>query len=239
MLGAGAFTENFRSALNGFNRTDVVQFIQRQTVEHDKAMRLLREENARLKQAAKAAPDDNADNLRAAMAELETKLESLTQELADAQEKNRELMAENRSLAESLTATKAELTAVQAEAATAGATQSAAPAVTSPLDRPIAPPAGMAVAPSSFDEMELAAYRRAEQTERMARERAAAASERIQGVFRQAESKMSLTAEDMNALIDTLRNNCDQMEALMESARNILTESAQSLKASADLSTPF
>ena len=52
MLGAGAFTENFRSALNGFNRTDVVQFIQRQTVEHEKAMRHLREENARLKQAA-------------------------------------------------------------------------------------------------------------------------------------------------------------------------------------------
>jgi len=70
----------------------------------------------------------------------------------------------------------------------------------------------------------------------MARERAAAASERIQGVYRQAESKMNLTANDMAVLMDNLRNNCDQMQALMETARNILAESAEGLKVSADLS---
>ena len=39
-----ASVENFRSALHGFNRTDVVQFIQAQTVEHEKALRLLQDE---------------------------------------------------------------------------------------------------------------------------------------------------------------------------------------------------
>ena len=38
----------FRSALHGFNRTDVVQFIQSQTAAHEKSLRLLREEIARL-----------------------------------------------------------------------------------------------------------------------------------------------------------------------------------------------
>lgn len=234
MLGAGAFTENFRSALNGFNRTDVVQFIQRQTVEHEKAMRLLREENARLKQAAKAAPVENADQLSADKDALEAEFKNVSQELVAAQEQCHKLAIENTRLAEALTTANAELEAAKAELR---AVQTAVPVADSSLDRPIAPPAGMATAPTSFDELELAAYRRAEQTERMARERAAAAAERIQGVFRQAETKMNLTAGDMNVLIETLRSNCDQMEALMETARNILTESAQGLKVSADLSS--
>ncbi len=225
MLGAGAFTENFRSALNGFNRTDVVQFIQRQTVEHEKAMRLLREENARLKQTA-TEPTEDTGNLRATKEALEAQVEELTQKLNSVYQKYSALMTENEELKKALATAKAELE-------TAKAAETPVPAS---LDRPIAPPAGMATAPGSFDEMELAAYRRAEQTERMARERAAAASERIQGVYRQAESKMSLTANDMTLLMDNLRSNCDQMQALMETARNILAESAEGLKASADLS---
>ncbi len=224
MLGAGAFTESFRSALNGFNRTDVVQFIQRQTVEHEKAMRLLREENARLKQAA-AAPAGNAEQLTKEKQALEASLAESVAMCSALQEQIAALTAENQELKDSLA------TAL-AEAEAAKVTEAPAPS----LDRPIAPPAGMATAPSSFDEMELAAYRRAEQTERMARERAAASSERIQSVYRQAETKMNMTASDMNLLMDNLRNNCDQMQALMETARNILAESADSLKASAELS---
>ena len=233
MLGAGAFTENFRSALNGFNRTDVVQFIQRQTVEHEKAMRHLREENARLKQVATEPAGDTA-TLQEANNALEARVEELTRKLNAATQQVTALMAENENLNASLTAANAELETVKAELETAKTAETPS---TASLDRPIAPPTGMATAPGSFDELELAAYRRAEQTERMARERAAAASERIQGVYRQAESKMNLTANDMAVLMDNLRNNCDQMQALMETARNILAESAEGLKASADLSS--
>lgn len=233
MLGAGAFTENFRSALNGFNRTDVVQFIQRQTVEHEKAMRHLREENARLKQAA-TEPTGDSGAFQAANAALESQVEDLTNRLNAATQQYTALMAENEKLKAALTAANAELDAAKKELETAKEADSA----TSPsLDRPIAPPTGMATAPGSFDELELAAYCRAEQTERMARERAAASSERIRGIYHQAESKMNLTASDMAVLMDNLRNNCDQMQALMETARNILAESAEGLKASADLSS--
>ena len=79
MVGVGAFTENFRSALNGYNRTDVVQFIQRQTIEHEKAMRLLREENARLKQAAAEPGDKGGDR----QAEIDELLKAKSENLAD------------------------------------------------------------------------------------------------------------------------------------------------------------
>ena len=362
MLAAGAYTENFRSALNGFNRTDVVQFIQRQTVEHEKSMRLLREENARLKQAASQPKADTTalqnerdelaqqlalckeelanltnqnreladkvtslDHQNAELTEqvnslngqnavlqekidtyhrndssqnahldpnaalqlqlqtltqentdLRSRLETTSREAADArlqtesltlrntelQERvdaltghNQELtarlesvraqMADLRSQMEALTAEKSELTEslcttrdalLRAEAAceAAKAANAETPAM---LDRPISAPAGLASPPSSFDELELAAYRRAEQTERMARERAVASSNRIRNIFRQADEKMIMTAADMNQLLDAFRGNYEQMQVLMENARNILAESAESLKVSADLSS--
>lgn len=225
MVAAGAFTENFRSSLNGFNRDDVVKFIQRQTVEHEKAMRLLREENARLKHAVVST--ENTEQLRAENRDLTVRLAEAQQSYVALQEEFRILTARTEEL-------KSALANATAEAEAAKSVKPQAP--TSYLDRPIAPPVRMANGHSTFDEMELAAYRRAEQTERMARERAAAASERIQGIFRQAESKMNLTASDMALLMENLRNNCDQMQTLMAAARNILEESAEGLKASADLS---
>ena len=60
---------NFRNALNGFNRTDVVQFIQNQTTEHEKEMRLLREENARLQEALDAARTE-AEDAKSALASM-------------------------------------------------------------------------------------------------------------------------------------------------------------------------
>ena len=48
----------FRSALHGFNRTDVVQFIQSQTAAHEKSLRLLREEITRLEDALNAANEE-------------------------------------------------------------------------------------------------------------------------------------------------------------------------------------
>ena len=226
MVGAGAFTENFRSALNGFNRADVVQFIQRQTVEYEKSMRLLREENARLKQAA-VVPAENAEQLRAEKQEVVARLTEYQQKCAALQEEIRVLTAETQEL-------KSALATATAEAEAAKTIRPQPPMST--LDRPIAPPARMGCSHNSFDEMELAAYRRAEQTERMARERAAAASERIQSVFRQTESKMNLTASDMVLLMENLRSNYDQMQTLMTAARCILEESAESLKVSAELS---
>lgn len=186
--------ENFRTALHGFNRTDVVQFIQAQTTEHEKALRLLREENTRLQEALEAA--------RAEAAEAKAQLEALP-------------------AAQEAAAQSAEAVPAPSESA---------------LNAPMAPVASVvAAAPSNFNEMELAAYRRAEMTERMARERAAASAERMKTVFAQADEKLTLTSQDFATLLDAFRNDFDKMEQLLSTAQGIVDESSAGLKAAAEV----
>ena len=186
--------ENFRTSLHGFNRTDVVQFIQAQTTEHEKALRLLREENTRLQEALEAA--------RAEAAEASTQLEALT-------------------AAQEVAAQSAEAVPSPSESA---------------LNAPMAPMASVvSAAPSNFNEMELAAYRRAEMTERMARERAAASAERMKTVFSQADEKLTLTSQDFATLLDTFRNDFDKLEQLLSTAQGIVDESSAGLKAAAEV----
>ncbi len=185
--------ENFRSALHGFNRTDVVQFIQAQTTEHEKALRLLREENARLQEALEAA--------RAEAEELTSQKEALAAELEAAKQP----------------------------------VNTPAPAVI-PLDAPIASAASVvAAAPTNFDELELAAYRRAEMTERMARERATASAERMKTIFAQADKKLSLTSQDFATLVDTFRSDFEKVQQVLTTAQGIVDESSAGLKAAAEI----
>lgn len=44
-----ALDRNFRAALNGFNRSDVVSYIEECSINHERALRQLRDENARLR----------------------------------------------------------------------------------------------------------------------------------------------------------------------------------------------
>lgn len=187
----------FRSALHGFNRTDVVQFIQSQTAAHEKSLRLLREEIARLEDALKAA-NEELDACKAAA------------EAAAAEPAPEEAPAEP------------ETPAVAPQPAT--------------LDAPMAPPVTVvkAAAPD-FDEMELAAYRRAELTERMARERAASSAERMRTIFAQADEKLSVTSQDLKTLLDAFQSDFAQMQQLLETAQGIVDESSSSLKAASDI----
>lgn len=190
----------FRSALNGFNRNDVVQFIQTQTIEHEKALRVLRDENARLQEALDAARAENE---------------------------------ELRSLNASLTELK------QAESPAQAVPEAPAPVVTeapAALDAPMMPAATVvkAAAPD-FNEMELAAYRRAEMTERMARERANSSAERMKAIFSQADEKLAVTSQDFKTLLDAFQTNFGQMTQLLETAQGIVDESSSSLKAASDI----
>ena len=195
----------FRSALNGFNRNDVVQFIQAQTIEHEKALRFLRDENARLQEALTAARAENED--------LRTLNASLNEKLAAAP-------------------------AAPVEAAPEAPAPAPAPVAETPatLDAPMMAAATVvkATAPD-FNEMELAAYRRAEMTERMARERANASAERMKAIFSQADEKLSVTAQDFKTLLDAFQTNFGQMEQLLQTAQGIVDESSSSLKAASDI----
>ena len=202
-------TEKFRSALNGFNRTDVVQFIQRQTAEHEKALRLSKEENTRTSRTASELRELNAQ-LSAQLEELRAQKEALAEE-------NARLLAEKSHLQEELN----KRASVAPEAAS----------VEPELDRPFAPVS----LPSEFNEMELAAYRRAEQVERLSRERAAASTERMRSIFEQADTKLSLTTADLGAVLETCNSDFAQLQQILSAAREVLGESSESLKAAAEL----
>lgn len=192
-------TESFRSALHGFNRTDVVQFIQRQTAEHEKELRLLQEENARLREALDAARQE-AEQARAECDDLR----------AQASEQPAERLP-------------------QAEEA---------PEPISVLDAPMTPPVSVAAAaPASFDELELAAYRRAELTERMARERAAASEERMKSIFTQADEKLTLTSQDIATAYDSIKTDFDRLSQLLATALSIVGESSEGLRDAAELTS--
>lgn len=185
--------DNFRSALNGFNRTDVVQFFQKITAEHEKELRVAREENSRLQ--------SQLEEIRRERDALTEEKSALLEQLAEAQK---------------------------------------APAVEEPvtpvLDAPIAPAAVVSgAAVTDFNEMELAAYRRAEMTERMARERAAASAERMRSIFAQADAKLRLSVRDMDTLSESFRTAFDQLQQVLETAQGIVAESSDGLKAAQDI----
>lgn len=79
-------TETFRTSLNGFNRTDVVQFIQKMTTNHEKELKTLREENEKSSEALELLRDDQA-RLEAQNAELTEKLAALEAQNAELTEK--------------------------------------------------------------------------------------------------------------------------------------------------------
>ncbi|MBE6984345.1 MAG: hypothetical protein E7434_01790 [Ruminococcaceae bacterium] len=203
-----AAIDNFRSSLHGFNRTDVVQFIQQQTATHDKAMRTLKDENTRLQEALAEA--------RAELERANSEKESLILELEAAR-----------------------LAVIEEPDAP---TQLLAPIVEEEVvpPVPVAPivvPQPEAVAPEvpDYNELELAAYRRAEQVERVAKERAAASVERMKAIFSQTEEKLITSAQDIEVVYDAFKNDYEQLQRLLSEVRSIVDESSEGMKSVSEI----
>ncbi len=147
--------EKFRTAVKGFHRGDVVQFIRSLTAEHERQLRLLREENERLK----------------------ARIDALTQE---------------------------------------NAALKAAPA-------PQAQP--------DMTQQELAAYRRAEQAERSARERAGRTAGQMREVLSRTEEKLQRSAQEIDALAGVIDGNITELQALLQVARTAIDPSGEELRA--------
>lgn len=203
-----AATDNFRSSLHGFNRTDVVQFIQQQTTAHEKALRLKKEENSRLQE-----------------------------ELNQAREEIERLQAQNEALSMELEAVKLALIEDISKEVEMQAAAEVAPleAPIMPVAPVVAPVAPAAPTMSEFDEMELAAYRRAEMMERLARERAQASSERMKAIFVQTDEKLAVSAQDITAVCEAFGNDYAQLQRILAAVQGIVSESSASIQAAADV----
>lgn len=204
-------TTQFRSALNGYHREDVVAYIDRITREHEQTKAQLEETINQLREELAAANEA----LAAAEEDVETKqaLAEATDLITDLRDRNQTLEARVQELEEALEEAK-----VNSEPETV------TPPITQDLEEPIPPVAQVLpveLAPSKdYTELELAAYRRAELAERMARERAGDVYRQIQSVFNQANTKLGTGKSDLEQLTKALSADVNQLLILLTNLNN-------------------
>ena len=169
---------NFRTAFNGFNREDVVHFVEYLNARHTAEINQLKAELDLLRSRAEAAPaEDCSEALAAALAENE----ALKAQLAELQNRSIEVEA--------------------APVITSGAAQ------------------------------ELEAYRRAERTERMARERAELVYHQVNGVLADATGKVDAAAIQLGDLTDKVSAQLAQLQEAVSGSRQALSDASATLYA--------
>lgn len=203
---------NFRSAFNGFNREDVVRYIEYVNAQHTAQVNELNAELEFLrgKLAAPAELDPaiakRLDDYKEQVQILENRCDTLEQERdaarnagtdASLEEKCRELEAR----CEALTL---ERDAAIAEKEAAAAVQAGA---------------------------ELEAYRRAERTERVARERAEQIYHRVNGVLSDATVKVDQATSQIGDMSEEFLARLDALRAAVDSSRQALNAAAQTMYA--------
>ncbi len=219
----------FRSALNGFNREDVVAYIEKLTQEHETELAVLRERNAQLSHELEAA-NENLARLGDSQ---------ITQEeMEAARERIGQLLNENQALEDRVAELEGSLSASEA-----GETEAPADVTEQDLTAPIPEisevlPAD--VAPSrDYTEMELAAYRRAELAERVARDRAADVYREISSVFQHADSRLGVGKADLAEMTKAVQSDVSQLLHVLESIRSIYSEAEVSFNAVREKNQPL
>ena len=178
--------QNFRSAFNGFNREDVVHYLEYINTKHNTQLNQLNSEN---------------DYLR-------TKLEAL--------QPNPELEQERMDLAarvKELEARCEELEAQLSEAQSASAPVAAVPAQQY----------------SASEELE--AYRRAERTERIAKERAELVYHQVNGVLADATAKVDGVAADIGSMADQVLEQLNRLQSAVSGSKQALQDAAATMYA--------
>lgn len=198
----------FRIALHGYNREDVVAFIDRMSREHGEIVRRLEERNERLR--AELAQTKEALAAAGENSETEKALADTQALAADLRARNTELEAKVRSLE----------TALEEAGSRGDSEPEPIPmTVTQDLSEPIPPISEVlpvTVAPSKdYTELELAAYRRAELAERLARERSQDIYRQVQSVFDQAGKRLDTGRADLENLSRTLTADVNEMLNLL------------------------
>ena len=209
----------FRNALHGFNRDDVVSYIDSTAKQHEAELRQAQEQNLRLQRQLDEANQIIA-SLRAS--------EDVQQELDAAKERISRLLQDNEALAE-------QVNTLEEALANAPKEPEVPEVVTQDLTAPI--PAiqevlPVEVAPSKdYTELELAAYRRAELAVRVARERAADVYREVNAVFSHATSKMDGGRQDLEQMTRTIQADVNQLMNVLAGIRSAYDEAEVSFNA--------
>lgn len=207
--------EGFRTQLKGFHREDVINFIQQQTQEHERRVRTMQEEIVRLQ----GELNDARTEAERAHGAQEAEAETTQEELAQASERCAELEAENAAAREEIARLTKRCEALEEAVAK--------------QPEPAAEEKPAAEEPENYKELELAAYRRAELAERMAKERAAASDEQMKRILALTDERLMHTSQDFQTLLETFTKDFEQLRQVIRSAQALVAESAGGLQETA------
>ena len=194
---------NFRTAFNGFNREDVVHFIEYLNARHTAEINQLKAELDLLRSRADAVRNDDQsqelDRLRQENEHLNHEVAMLNSRLEAAHLQQSgsdpELQAKLAQLQQQYDALKAEKES------------------------------------SSGTARELEAYRRAERTERIARERADQVYHQVNGVLAEASGKVEVAASQLGELTDRVSAQLAQLQEAVTGSRQALADASATLYA--------
>ena len=218
-------SQNFRSSFNGFNREDVVHYLEYLNSKHTSLVNQLSQEADNLRQKLNVAADAIASD--SSRAERITALEAENQELKTRLEEADAARA----------AAEAECEALRQQLADAPAApvcdSSEAASLRSQLSLALEKCANLEVqlqakTAAANVEKELEAYRRAERIERLARERADQLYRQTNGVLADASLKVDQVAADIGGI-------ADQVVAQLQMLQQAVSGSKQALQDAADV----
>lgn len=202
----------FRTAVSGFNRTDVVNYIESASIEHQKALRKLTDERDRLA-GENAGLQTRLEALQAQLQQVNEENDSLNKQLRQAKEENESLSEQLNTLAQE----GAEL-AGQLRQAESAAPQEEAKA------GPDAQPEAPAQDTPSVTEQELAAYRRAEQAERNAAVRARRIYAQLSNLCEDARGRYLDSGEEIAALTADLSTGLSRLQDALADVKVIFDD---------------
>ena len=216
--------KNFRSAFNGFNREDVVHYIEYVNNKHNFAINQLNGELQALKDelaVLRAKPEqdpallaqlEESQNANAALTEelasLRAQIDSLTQEISDKEPEQVIAPAEQEDLRQELESAKQELADTKLE-----------------LEK-----ARQSVATAQLN-YELEAYRRAERVERMAGERVSRMYDQINSILAEAALQADESAAQIGQAADKVAAQMAELQAAINQSRNAMKETATAMYA--------
>lgn len=208
--------QNFRSAFNGFNREDVVHYLEFINTKHTNEVTRLNRENDDLRRHLENSDPTDVKTLHEQCDALEAELDAVHAEKAELENELTAMQAE-----------KAELEARIAELEQALEEAKQAPAeVPAPKAAP-APEKPVLFQSATLQELE--AYRRAERAERVAKERAGVIYQQTSGILTSATAQVEEAAQQISAVTDSVMAQLSLLQSAVGSSRLALQEAAATM----------
>lgn len=208
--------KTFRAAFNGFNREDVVHYIDYLNAQHTAEINRLSSELEYLRSRDATKPSE-AQGEQALSAETDGLLEQQA--------------ARIRELFDRCKDQEAQIAQLTAQLADARATVDSARSETARLTGDLDQARQTQLAHQSRREDELEAYRRAERTERLARERAEQMYRQANAVLADAAAKVDDAANLIGQMTDSVVGELSQLQSAVSGSKQALSDAANSLYA--------